>query len=200
MALEMDPKQVRIVVMVAAAGVAVLFWMYVRRPMVEAQAAQRDSIAAFQAQVDSAKRDLREGTHEQIEARIADYNSSLEIMRQLVPTQSEVTALVDDISRRAGRRGVVVARVAPLSPESRPPYEVQRYSFRVIGHYDQIGAFLTDIASLPRIMVPANLSLAPVDPSVQQQFADTSGALLEGRFELRTFVKSAAAEEPGGAP
>ncbi|MFQ6046512.1 MAG: type 4a pilus biogenesis protein PilO [Gemmatimonadales bacterium] len=200
MALEMDPKQVRIVVMVAAVGAAVLFWMYVRKPMIAAQVAQGDSIAMLQGLVDSAKRDLREGTHEQIEARIAEYNSNLGLMRQLVPTQSEVTALVDDISRRAGRRGVVVAEVAPLSPEPQAPYEVQRYRFRVIGHYDQIGAFLTDIASLPRIMVPVELSLTPVEPAVQQQFADTSGALLEGRFVLRTFVKAGGAEEAGGTP
>lgn len=200
MALEMDPKQLKVVVIAAAVGAAVVFWMFWRGPAIEVQAAQRYSIATLQARVDSAKQDLREGTHEQIQARIQGYSASLGLMRQLVPTEGEVTTLVDEISLRAGRRGVIVAEVAPLTMEAGPPYNVQRYRFRVIGRYDQVGEFLSDIASLSRIMVPVKLTLTPANARVQQQFADTSGALLEVEFELRTFVKPPEVGETGGTP
>jgi Tfp pilus assembly protein PilO len=200
MALEMDPKQAKMLVIGAAVAGAVVFWMYWRGPTVEAQAAQRDSIATLQATVESATQVLKEGTREQIQARIEDYGAVLDLMRRLVPTESEVTTLVDDISLRAARRGVVVAEVAPLAKEPGPPYDVQRYRFRVIGHYDQIGELLSDIASLSQIMVPVKLSLTRVDAAVGRQFADTSGALLQATFELRTFVKQPEVGETGGAP
>jgi Tfp pilus assembly protein PilO len=198
MALEVDPKQLKGIIIAAAVAAAVVFWMYWRDPVVEAQLAQRDSIATLQGRIDSAKQDLREGTHEQIRERIEAFKTILNLMRQLVPTEGEVTTLVDEISLRAGRRGVIVASVAPLAMEPGPPYDVQRYRFTVIGHYDQIGEFLSDIASLSRIMVPVKLSLAPVDDAAQRQFADTSGALLQAEFELRTFVKPPDVGETGG--
>jgi Tfp pilus assembly protein PilO len=59
----------------------------------------------------------------------------------------------------------------------------------VLGHFDEIGEFLSDVASLSRIMVPYDVNVAPADPSLAQTFQDTTGALLNVSFRLRTFVK-----------
>ena len=57
------------------------------------------------------------------------------------------------------------------------------------GHYDQIGEFLADVSSLPRIMVPQALVLRAASQQTQKLVGDTLGALLEASFDLRTYVK-----------
>src|SRR5258708_16162301 len=68
----------------------------------------------------------------------------------------------------------------------------------VVGHYDQIGECLSDVASLPRIVVPQDLLLKPATSQTQKYLSDTLGALLEAQFVIRTFVKSAS--PPGPKP
>jgi Tfp pilus assembly protein PilO len=64
----------------------------------------------------------------------------------------------------------------------------------VIGHYDQIGEFLADVASLQRIIVPYDLAVAPVNMQSAKALNDTSGSLLEAKFQVRTYVKSSSPE------
>jgi Tfp pilus assembly protein PilO len=64
----------------------------------------------------------------------------------------------------------------------------------VIGRYDQIGEFLADVASLQRIIVPYDLSVAAANTNAAKALGDTTGALLEAKFQVRTFVKSSTPE------
>ena len=64
----------------------------------------------------------------------------------------------------------------------------------VIGHYDQIGMFLADVASLQRIIVPYDLSVAAANGNAAKAMGDTSGSMLEAKFQIRTYVKSSSAE------
>ena len=66
---------------------------------------------------------------------------------------------------------------------------------QVMGHYDQIGEFLGDIASLQRIIVPVDLTIAPANAASAKALGDSSGAMLEAKFQIRTYVKSASAAE-----
>ena len=69
--------------------------------------------------------------------------------------------LLDDISTRAKIRGVTLSQVVPLPVEPGPaPFDTYKYNMSVIGHYDQIGQFLADVASLQRIIVPVDLSVS----------------------------------------
>jgi len=112
-------------------------------------------------------------------------------MRRLVPAAAEVPNLIDDVSSRAKRRGVNVAQFTPLGTDPGKPFETAKYRWSVIGHYDQIGEFLADVGSLPRIMVPYDVTIAAATGVASRVFADSSGALLEVTFQLRAFVKPA---------
>jgi type IV pilus assembly protein PilO len=74
------------------------------------------------------------------------------------------------------------------------PFDTYKYNMSVIGHYDQIGEFLADVASLQRIIVPYDLSVAPANTNAAKALGDTTGALLEAKFQVRTFVKSSTPE------
>src|SRR5947208_1638623 len=56
----------------------------------------------------------------------------------------------------------------------------------------EIEATQTEIASLPRIIVPQDVILKAAAGQAQKLLGDTLGALLEAQFGIRTFVKAAA--------
>lgn len=154
-------------------------------------AEMRDSLVALQAETDSVKSLVASGRVEELRMRVESYRNSLELLRRFVPEQSEVPDLIDAINTRAKIRGVQMASFTPDPVVPGPaPYDTYGYFVAVIGRYDQVGSFLTDIASLRRIIVPQDLRLAAAPASAGQVLGDTSRALLEARFNIRTFVKS----------
>lgn len=167
----------------------------------------RDSIVTRQraidsltARTDSAKKLLASGSVEDLRRRLEGYKASLQLMRQLVPERNEVANLMDEITTRAKIRGVTVAQFTPLPVEAGPvPFETYKYTYGVIGRYDQLGEFLSDVASLKRIIVPTDLKLVPVDANRAKVLGDSSGALLEATFKVHTYIKTATAEEASGS-
>jgi type IV pilus assembly protein PilO len=108
-----------------------------------------------------------------------------------VPERNEVPNLLDDISSRSRIRGVTLSQVVPMPVEAGPvPFNTYKYNMSVIGRYDQIGQFLADVASLQRIIVPYDLSLDQANSNAAKALGDTTGALLEAKFQVRTFVKT----------
>jgi type IV pilus assembly protein PilO len=162
---------------------------------------RRDSIQiqvdTLESQVRRAKADVQHGTVGLLETRLAQFRATLDIMRQLVPSSTEVPNLLDDISSRAKMRGATVADFTPQGLESGSPFDTQRAHFTVTGQFDQVGEFLSDIASLPRIVVPFDLRIErATGPGVDTTQHRT---ILRVGFQIRTFVKSAATPE-GAAP
>ena len=155
----------------------------------------KDTISRLDAATDSAKKELAKGTVEDLRKRLDTYRGSLALLRRLVPERNEVPNLLDDISTRSKIRGVTLSQVVPLPVEPGPaPFNTYKYNMSVIGHYDAIGAFLADVSSLQRIIVPYDLSVAAANTNAAKALNDTSGSLLEAKFQVRTFVKSASAE------
>jgi len=159
-------------------------------------AALQDTAKALEASIDSAKRELARGSIEDLRARVGEYRATLTLLRQFVPEQNEVPNLLDDISSRAKIRGVNLAAVVPQPVQAGPaPFDTYSYEMSVIGRYDQIGGFLADVAGLRRIIVPIEVKMASADLSKAKALGDTTKAMLEAKFKVRTFVKSAGAAD-----
>ena len=158
----------------------------------------RDTIARLEAATDSAKKELARGSVADVRKRLESYRGSLMLLRRLVPERNEVPNLLDDISTRSKIRGVTLSQVVPQPVEPGPaPFDTYSYNMSVIGRYDQIGQFMADVASLQRIIVPYNLSVAAANATSAKALGDTTGALLEARFQIRTYVKTP--NQEGGA-
>jgi type IV pilus assembly protein PilO len=183
-----------LLILVALAG-GYFFWTKVHNPQSARISAANIEADSLQQIVAAAKRDLASGSIEDLRIRVEQYRGSLELMRRLVPERNEVPTLIDDISTKAKVRGVTLGKIQPLSPEPGSPFDTYRYRLEVYGHYDQIGEYLADIASLPRIVVPQDVALSSASPQAQKLLGDTLGALLLAEFTIRTFVKS-----PGPPP
>jgi type IV pilus assembly protein PilO len=185
-----------LLVLVAVGG-GYLFWTKIHTPQAERLHAAQTEADSLELIVEAAKRDLASGSIEDLRRRIEQYRGSLELMRRLVPDANEIPSLIDDMSTKAKVRGVTLDKFDPMTPEPGSPFDTYRYRLAVFGHYDQVGEFLADIASLPRIVVPQELLLEPATPMAQKMIGDTLGALLLAEFSIRTFVKSAG-PGPGG--
>jgi type IV pilus assembly protein PilO len=148
---------------------------------------------SLQRIVDAAKADLQQGTVEDLRRKVAQYSANLELARRLVPERNEVPTLIDQISTAAKVRGVNIGTITPLSPEAGQPFDTHRYRLEIFGHYDQVGEFLSDIASLERIVVPIDLQLRAAPQAAQRFLGDTLGGMLVANFTIRTYVKT-----PGG--
>jgi type IV pilus assembly protein PilO len=157
--------------------------------------AMRDTVVRFEAATDSAKRELAKGTVADVRKRLETYRASLVLLRRLVPERNEVPNLLDDISTRSKIRGVTLSQVVPQQVEAGPaPFDTYRYNISVIGKYDQIGQFLADVASLQRIIVPYDLTIAAAQSGAAKVLGDSTDTLLEAKFQIRTFVKAPNAE------
>jgi type IV pilus assembly protein PilO len=186
-----------LLILVAGAG-GYFAWTKVLRPQNDQVAAAHQQADSLKVIVDAAKRDLASGTVEDLRRRVEEYTGSLELMRRLVPERNEVPTLIDDISTKAKVRGVTLGKFDPLNPEPGSPFDTYRYRLEVYGHYDQIGEYLADIASLPRIVVPQDVILTSATPAAQKLLGDTLGSLLLASFSIRTFVKSSSPPAPKG--
>jgi len=185
-------SQVMLLIIVAALAGGYFFWTGWHQPtaaQIASLKAENDSLKVIIKQVED---DLASGTVEDLRRKVEEYRALLGVMRRLVPEKNEVPALIDDISTKAKVRGVTIGRLEPLTPEAGSPFDTYRYRLEIIGHYDQLGEFLSDIASLPRIIVPQDLLLRPAQQQAQRVLGDTIGSLLEAQFMIRTFVKSPA--------
>jgi len=192
-------SQVMLIITMLMAFLGWAFWSYWEQPTSQQIEATRVEIDSLQRIIDRAKSDLASGTVEDLRRKVEQYTALLGVMRQLVPEKNEVPALIDDISTKAKLRGVTIGRLEPLAVEAGAPFDTYKYRLEIIGHYDQLGEFLSDIASLRRIIVPQDVILKPAQAQAQRFLSDTLGALLEAQFAIRTFVKSAAPPAPAPA-
>ena len=78
----------------------------------------------------------------------------------------------------------------PSTPVAGPePFDTHVYQFAVTGRYNQVGEFLTDVASLRRIIVATDVAIARASAQSSRVFGDTL-SMLEARFNVRTYVKA----------
>jgi type IV pilus assembly protein PilO len=187
-----------LLVLVALAG-GYFFWTKRHNPDIQKISASNQEADSLEKIVAAAKADLASGSIEDLRRRVEQYQGSLELMRRLVPERNEVPTLIDDISTKAKVRGVTLGKIQPMSPQPGSPFDTYQYRLEVYGHYDQLGEYLADIASLPRIVVPQDVTLSAASPAAQKLLGDTLGALLLAEFSIRTFVK-AAGPPPGTRP
>ena len=184
-----------LLILVAGAG-GYFFWTKVQAPQSAALAAAQAEADSLVRIVEAAKADLASGTVEDLRRKVEEYTGSLELMKRLVPDRNEVPTLIDDISTKAKVRGITLGKIQPLSPEIGSPFDTYRYRLEVYGHYDQVGEYLADVASLPRIVVPQDVILSSAPPATAKLLGDTAGALLLAEFTIRTFVKSSSPPPP----
>jgi type IV pilus assembly protein PilO len=162
-------------------------------PGVSQLAKTRDSlqhqIDSLSGEIETVQRLIRQGAVAQLDRRLNEYRATLDLMRQLVPAGEEIPNLLDDISSRAKVRGANISVFVPAALESGSPFDTKRARLTATGQFDQIGEFLSDIASLPRIIVPYDLKLERHASPAADPARNRTGTVLTASFQIRTYVK-----------
>ncbi len=90
----------------------------------------------------------------QIETELAD------MIRQM-PTKEEVASLLIDISQTGLASGLKFRLFKPGEPVRQDFYSELPISIEVIGRYEELGLFVSGLASLPRIVTVHDVNIVP---------------------------------------
>ena len=124
-----------------------------------------------------------------MDQQLALYRQQLELAEGLIPSDEELPNLLDAISAEAQRTGVELTLIQPVGATEEQYYTRRVYDMAVIGGYHQIGEFLTRVASLPRIVTPTNLTVAPRAEAANAAPPRPGAPVqLEARFSVETYV------------
>ncbi|MBU0509527.1 type 4a pilus biogenesis protein PilO [bacterium] len=84
---------------------------------------------------------------------------SWSIAHELLPTQREMEGLLKTITLAGQKRGVTFTLFRPLDPVEKPYYWENPIQIRTLSTYHDLGAFLSDVAALDRIVNVNDLKL-----------------------------------------
>jgi Tfp pilus assembly protein PilO len=135
-----------------------------------------------------------------LEERMLAYERHVAKLEELIPEAEEVAGLLDEISRVSRVRDVESISLVPEPAETGAFYVKSSYDMTVVGEYHSVAGFLTDIASLSRIVTPVELDVRVYDQP--ERFPDMVSPIA-ATFRIETYVlpdasAPAPAEVPGG--
>jgi type IV pilus assembly protein PilO len=182
-----DPKQRNALLLgVLTIALFYVFWSYWYSPKQEEIAANNERLEALVQSNRLAEIRVARGGDE-LEARLAQYEGHVDRLEGLIPQSEEVASLLNQISSAARETGVSDPNMSPEPQEVGAFYTKDSYQIEVIGEYHDIGRFLTEIASLPRIITPVDLELSPFqgDPSILDPDLENP---LSARLRIQTYI------------
>ena len=192
-------EQAMVLCCIVAVALAAVYWNYVYSPKAADLAVRTERVDTLEARNIRARESVSAASTEQLRAEAEQATRDLEVMRQLVPTGSEVPALLEQVSTAARRVGLDLASVQPQPVIEGEQFDTYRYKLAVTGSYHDLAQFLTNVGSLGRIVAPINLALSPVTnpQTTAVQRRDEGDSALETKFEIQTYVSKTPAPRGG---
>lgn len=163
-------------------GGAYLFWQYVYSPVHQEKVAREERLATLQDYNQQARALTQPGRVEDLRRREAEFQVALATYETMLPSEAEVSALLEEVARAALLEDIEIVNFAPLEPLQSENLVELPYDVQVQGEYHEIGRFLADVANLPRLVRPVIVSMEQVE--IEDQ-AETGGQQEEGEEETR---------------
>ena len=128
-----------------------------------------------------------------LEERLALYEAHVAQLEELIPGREEVPVLLDDIGTRARLMSVDMRDLQPQPREPGEHYDRTAYNMAVVGEYHAVARFLTEVASLSRIVTPTQVEVSLFGQP--QQYRELESPV-QAVFRIETYVLP----EPGANP
>lgn len=93
--------------------------------------------------------------------QLTQIETELEEMIRQMPTQEEVASLLIDISQTGLASGLEFRLFKPGAPVRKDFYSELPISIEVVGKYEELGLFVSGLASLPRIVTVHDVNITP---------------------------------------
>jgi type IV pilus assembly protein PilO len=138
-------------------------------------------------------------TKQQKSANLEAYQAQLDEMREMLktmfrqlPSKTEMDRLLVDISQAALAAGIDVQLFQPLAEEPKDFYAERPIAIRMMGYYHEFGKFVSDVASLPRVVI-----LTMHDIALRPAGGQNAGGrlLLEGQVKTYRYIDEEEAAE-----
>ena len=142
---------------------------------------------------------------EPLKQQLAQMEQVLQQMLRQLPSKTEMPDLIIDVSQTALSSGLNNELFKPGDEQIKEFYAEKPIALRLVGSYHQFGAFVSGVASLPRVVILTmhDINLKPKDPkagiSARSGALELSGTVKTYRYlddtELADQEKKAADEE-----
>ncbi|KQN96549.1 MULTISPECIES: type 4a pilus biogenesis protein PilO [Stenotrophomonas] len=142
---------------------------------------------------------------EPLKQQLAQMEQVLQQMLRQLPSKTEMPDLIIDVSQTALSSGLNNELFKPGDEQLEEFYAEKPIALRLVGSYHQFGAFVSGVASLPRVVILTmhDINLKPRDPkagiSARSGALELSGTVKTYRYlddnELADQEKKAADEE-----
>lgn len=124
------------------------------------------------------------------EKQLEQIKGSLDEMLQQMPTEEEVASLLVDISQTGLASGLEFRLFKPDSPVQRDFYSELPIQIQVIGRYEELGLFVSGLASLPRIVTVHNVDISPLKNIKNGNKTKDKNESIEGTMVMNAVVKT----------
>lgn len=124
--------------------------------------------------------------------QLEQIQGSLAGMLKQMPTEEEVASLLIDISQTGLASGLEFRLFKPASPVKKDFYSELPIDIQVIGRYEELGLFVSGLASLPRIVTVHNVAISPMNKN--------NNGLMVMNAVVKTYKEDADKQPAGAAP
>lgn len=153
------------------------FWIKGQQEDLEARESQEISLRS-DFSIKQAKAVNLEALRQQLE----EMKDMLRQMLRQLPSKTEMPELLVDISQTALSTGIENDLFQPGAETVKEFYAEKPISLRMVGSYHQFGAFISGVASLPRVVILTmhDVSLKPKGATAGTRVSQAQAALMNG--------------------
>jgi type IV pilus assembly protein PilO len=129
--------------------------------------------------------------------QLDDMQEMLQAMLRHLPSKTEIPELLNDVTQAAQAAGIETEMFQPGAESIKDFYAEKPIQIKMLGAYHQFGAFISNVASLPRVVI---LTMHDVSLKAANKPSGTSGAagnqlMLEGTVKTYRYLDDAEVAE-----
>ncbi len=127
---------------------------------------------------------------EPLKQQLAQMEQQLQQMLRQLPSKTEMPDLIVDISQTALATGISNELFQPGPEQPKEFYAEKPIALRMVGTYHQFGAFVSGVASLPRVVIMTmhDISLKPRDTGKDGKITANSALELAGTVKTYRYL------------
>ena len=174
-------------VIVGALIIGLVWWLFVRDQRAELERLERTE-SELRSEFET--KQGRAANLEPLKLQLAQMEQQLQQMLRQLPSKTEMPDLIVDISQTALATGIQNELFKPGPEAPREFYAEKPISLRMVGTYHQFGAFVSGVASLPRVVIMTmhDIVLTPRNPKAGEGIGPNSSLQLAGTVKTYRYL------------
>ena len=173
-------------VIIAVLIIGLAWWLFVRDKRAELEVLQRQEV---ELRAEFETKQGRAANLGPLKQQLAQMEQQLQQMLRQLPSKTEMPDLIVDISQTALATGISNELFQP-GPETKKEFYAEKpIALRMVGTYHQFGAFVSGVASLPRVVIMTmhDISLQPKNAKTDPNARIGPNSALELAGTVKTY-------------